>query len=111
MQVFGVTYSLISHVSSKGGPIQYPHEESSDDNWWYLCSIVKGVKRPLSEADWSKDDLKNLQKKEEMTTLLNAQEELFGALLDQAWEREWREQQVVAREPPFPSEKHGQLVL
>lgn len=59
-----------------------------------MCSIVKGMKRPLSEADWSNDDLKNPQKKEEMTTLLSAQEELFGALLDQAWEREWREQQV-----------------
>lgn len=94
-----------SLVFSKGRPIQYPHigvGESSVENWWYLCSIVKGMKRPLSEADWSNDDLKNPQKKEEMTTLLSAQEELFGALLDQAWEREWREQQVVAREPILP---------
>jgi hypothetical protein len=98
-----------SLVFSVGRPIQYPHigvGESSDENWWYLCSIVKGMKRPLSEADWSNDDLKNPQKKEEMTTLLSAQEELFGALLDQAWEREWREQQVVAREPSIPNVKN-----
>ena len=51
-------------------------EESSDENWWNLCSIVKGMKRPLSETDWSNDDLQNPQKKA-MTTLLSAQEELF----------------------------------
>jgi hypothetical protein len=56
--------------------------------------VVKGVKAPLSESDWSKEDLKNSQKKKEMTTLLQTQEQLLGVLLDNAWENHWRQEQV-----------------
>ncbi|KAH8966952.1 hypothetical protein BDL97_03G053500 [Sphagnum fallax] len=55
-----------------------------------------GVKAPLSESDWSKEDLKNPQKKKEMTTLLQTQEQLLGVLLDNAWENHWRQEQVEA---------------
>lgn len=56
--------------------------------------MVKDVKRPLSEADWSTADLNNPQEKEEMETLLRTQEGIYGALLDAAWEKQWRDQQV-----------------
>jgi hypothetical protein len=68
-------------------------------NWWAYSDgdmflVVKGVKAPLSESDWSKEDLKNPQKKKEMTTLLQTQEQLLGVLLDNAWENHWRQEQV-----------------
>jgi hypothetical protein len=56
--------------------------------------VVKDVKLPLSEADWKKEDLKNPRVREEMETLLKTQEGIYGALLDSAWEKAWRDQQV-----------------
>lgn len=55
---------------------------------------MKNVKLPLSEADWRKEDLKNPKVRQEMETLLKTQEGVYGALLDNAWENQWREQQV-----------------
>lgn len=52
------------------------------------------VKLPLSEADWRKEDLKNPKVRQEMETLLKTQEGVYGALLDNAWENQWREQQL-----------------
>lgn len=54
------------------------------------------VKLPLSEADWKKEDLKNPRVREEMETLLKTQEGIYGALLDSAWEKSWRDQQFEA---------------
>lgn len=49
---------------------------------------------PLSEADWKKEDLKNPQVRAEMEALLKTQEGIYGALLDSAWEKQWRDEQV-----------------
>lgn len=67
---------------------------SSNSQFQMLSLSLKGTRRPLSEADWSKEDLKDPKKGAEMTALLEGQENFVGSLLDSAWEREWREQQV-----------------
>ncbi|KAG0585940.1 hypothetical protein KC19_2G050700 [Ceratodon purpureus] len=54
------------------------------------------LKMPLSEADWKKEDLKDPRVREEMETLLRTQEGIYGALLDSAWEKQWRDQQFEA---------------
>jgi hypothetical protein len=49
---------------------------------------------PLSESSWSKDDLKDPKKVDEMKVLLNAQREIAGQILDTQWETKWRQEKL-----------------
>jgi len=61
------------------------------------------MKLPLSEADWKSANLRDPQVREEMETILRTQEGIYGALLDAAWEKQWRDQQVDCLDLPFIS--------
>ncbi|XP_051135401.1 uncharacterized protein LOC127254358 [Andrographis paniculata] len=45
---------------------------------------------PLNESFWSEEDLKDPNKREEKTILLNAQREMADKILDSQWEATWR---------------------
>ncbi|KNA22491.1 hypothetical protein SOVF_033060 [Spinacia oleracea] len=45
---------------------------------------------PLDTSSWSKDDLKDPKKMDEMKLLLNAQKEIAEKILDAQWEAKWR---------------------
>ncbi|KAL2944326.1 Inner membrane protein CreD [Bienertia sinuspersici] len=49
---------------------------------------------PLDASSWSKDDLKDPKKVNEMTVLLNAQREIAEKMLDAQWETKWRQNKL-----------------
>lgn len=49
---------------------------------------------PLNASSWSKDELKDPKKLQEMTLLLNAQREIAEKVLDAQWEAKWRQNKV-----------------
>ncbi|XP_010696048.3 uncharacterized protein LOC104908621 [Beta vulgaris subsp. vulgaris] len=49
---------------------------------------------PLNASSWSKDELKDPKKLQEMTLLLNAQREIAEKVLDAQWEAKWRQNKL-----------------
>lgn len=49
---------------------------------------------PLDASSWSKDDLKDPKKLDEMTLLLNAQKQIAEKILDAQWEAKWRQNKL-----------------
>ncbi|KAM7498688.1 hypothetical protein LguiA_023102 [Lonicera macranthoides] len=49
---------------------------------------------PLSASSWSKDDLKDPKKLDEMRVLLSAQKEIADQILDTQWQTKWRQDKL-----------------
>lgn len=63
-----------------------------------LCTKWRGLQElelPLSTSSWSEEDLKDPNKFNEMTVLLNAQKEIADRILDEQWQAKWRQETVL----------------
>ncbi|XP_047334198.1 uncharacterized protein LOC124937910 [Impatiens glandulifera] len=49
---------------------------------------------PLDKSSWSKEELKDPNRLNEMTVLLNAQQEMADKVLDARWETNWRQEKL-----------------
>lgn len=53
-----------------------------------------GLNLPLNASSWTKEDLKDPKKMDEMTVLLDAQREIADKMLDVQWETKWRQEKL-----------------
>ncbi|BBN05137.1 hypothetical protein MPTK1_3g10630 [Marchantia polymorpha subsp. ruderalis] len=56
---------------------------------------MNDVKYPLSEADWSKNELKDPRAKTEMDVLLRGQEQFYKSMKDRSWAMHWRKMKAA----------------